>query len=35
MIFQSFERTLEEKDVNEIMEGLNKELSKQKDWQVR
>ncbi len=35
LIFQSFERTLEDKEVNEIMEVVYQELKANADWQIR
>ncbi len=35
LIFQSFERTLEDKEVNEIMDAIYQEMKLKKDWQIR
>ena len=35
LVFQSYDRTLTDNEVNEIMTRINQEISKNTDWQLR
>jgi len=35
LVFQSFEKTLEDKEVNEVMEGIYTAIAENVDWQIR
>ncbi len=35
LVFQSYDRTLTDAEINEIMSKINNKISEHKDWQVR